>query len=459
MIYNFEDYINELWTKGLTRNKNGEERIEDVLGDHSFTDGNGKFHKYGIKVESRDELIDVCCEIIEKNINKPKIDLNVIDVSEVNKVSYIFETIYDILKDKSKIDTKNNSLPLDTSGWVFNNCKSFFKVVTSVNNDIGVNNWKINKNNKDVVELEDFENSYYENHVPDWWEFDIHDYIGTCVGMDDCQYDVDKELTKKLGKKSYEIIFESYEIYLPFIPDNVVIKDVYNGGKSMRTRIDASKLTSLKRLPKKFTSDVILDLNLDIITDDEITIPENVLLIRIFESSKIQKLPQDMSDISLTINNEYKDRITSLKGCPKKIGNFRILDVKNITNLIGSPEETKLFYIFGCNKLISLKGCPKIVNGNFELVSCPKITCIDDFPEYVMGDVILKDMNLNDFKGLPNKINGNLYIDYCKVKSLEGLPNEIKGKLICHNSQLNRKWIEEEDIKKIYPNIKNIDVE
>ena len=417
MIYNFEDYINELWTKGLTRNKNGEERIEDVLGDHSFTDGNGKFHKYGIKVESRDELIDVCCEIIEKNINKPKIDLNVIDVSEVNKVSYIFETIYDILKDKSKIDTKNNSLPLDTSGWVFNNCKSFFKVVTSVNNDIGVNNWKINKNNKDVVELEDFENSYYENHVPDWWEFDIHDYIGTCVGMDDCQYDVDKELTKKLGKKSYEIIFESYEIYLPFIPDNVVIKDVYNGGKSMRTRIDASKLTSLKRLPKKFTSDVILDLNLDIITDDEITIPENVLLIRIFESSKIQKLPQDMSDISLTINNEYKDRITSLKGCPK------------------------------------------IVNGNFELVSCPKITCIDDFPEYVMGDVILKDMNLNDFKGLPNKINGNLYIDYCKVKSLEGLPNEIKGKLICHNSQLNRKWIEEEDIKKIYPNIKNIDVE
>ena len=125
-IFKRTKFINELWSKGLTRNKTGEERIENRLGNHSFTDGNGKFHKYGIKVESFNNALESCCKVISKNIDNSIIDLNAIDMSEIDDMSRFFINIYDILKNKYNIVEKK--LHLDTSGWVFNKCKDFSQV-------------------------------------------------------------------------------------------------------------------------------------------------------------------------------------------------------------------------------------------------------------------------------------------------------------------------------------------
>ena len=52
MIYNFEDYINELWTKGLTRKKNDEHRLED--GKYVMTEMGVKIHLHNPNIDYND---------------------------------------------------------------------------------------------------------------------------------------------------------------------------------------------------------------------------------------------------------------------------------------------------------------------------------------------------------------------------------------------------------------------
>ena len=64
MIYNFEDYINELWTKGLTRKKNDEHRLEDKNPVNQIIKILGEYiaDKLNIKYFS-----DICKLIIDKD--------------------------------------------------------------------------------------------------------------------------------------------------------------------------------------------------------------------------------------------------------------------------------------------------------------------------------------------------------------------------------------------------------
>ena len=472
-IFKRTKFINELWVKGLTRNKNGEERIENRLGNHSFTDGNGKFHKYGIKVESKKDFLNVCGEIISNNIDKSIIDLNVIDMSEVDNMDYFFNNLfYDILD--SKYGIKNN-ITIDTSGWVFNKCKSFKGFLSNFNeNSIiinGINNWKINQDNY-TIKLEDLKNGYYGTYlqIPDWFIFDIKDYIKCCAKtVSHNKYGIDKELTKKLGKKSYWIIFTERKLHIPFIPDNVIIKDIISENESYIS-VKIGNLTTFNNLPKKFTTRINLELNLDNVIDKHITIPENVTLLDIGKSSNIKILPKELncgivlqSDNQLNhftkINGDFymnnNTNIISLKGCPKIVTGVCDVHFTKIVDLVGSPEEIgKNFSCSNTKTLKSLKGCPKKINGDFNIYSTG-LTDIDDFPEYIGGNINMSGChNLNSFKGLPKKINGNLDIGYCDVKSLDGLPDEIGGYLIIGNLRLNGKNIDKYDILELYPDIK-----
>ena len=244
-----------------------------------------------------------------------------------------------------------------------------------------------------------------------------------------------------------------------------------------RCKVDLRQLTTLNNIPKTFintrphSKGFYLDLTLNDITDDIITIPENVTQLHISEHDDVTKLPKELNcSINLYNSNQLghfekingdlfvgNSKLNTLSGCPKIVmGNFDAHNCK-ITNLIGSPEEVGGDFSCSNNsRLTSLKGCPKRIEKDFNFYSSG-VTDIDDFPEYVGGNIDLSGCtHLNSFMGLPDVVEGYLDIGYCNVKSLEGLPKEIKGALVIGGLTLNNKDVTAEDIVKMYPNIKII---
>lgn len=467
-LLTFDEYINELWNKGIRRSSTGEERIEDVLGTHSFTDGNGKFHKYGVLPNDFEELVEIIMKIIDRDKDRKNvIDLNMIDVSGLDHLYSFMESIgrkagRDILK-----------LKFDTSGWILSSCTIFSYFGCDILSDIGVDNWKINPDVVKTITISDFKDGYYETHYPKWYTFNIKDYIKSCVSRPSfAKTLVDKKRTKELGKKCYTVTFNCTSlIRIAYIPDNVTVYFNSNQPQYHRININLYNLTSFKNIKEwNFNGcSTYISINPEIITDDVIYIPEDTNISFPTYCHDISKLPKK-TNFSVFISNMdqlghiekvngnfsfMNTRLTakSLKGMPKTVTkDCDIHNLKGITDLSGSPEY--IGGVFTCSNnstLTSLKGCPKRVDGDFSAFSTG-ISHIDDFPEHVGGGVNISGCkNLVDFTGLPDTINGYLDIGFCDVKSLDGLPSDIKGNLIIRNLKCNGEPVTAKTITDIYP--------
>ncbi len=72
-------------------------------------------------------------------------------------------------------------------------------------------------------------------------------------------------------------------------------------------------------------------------------------------------------DIPLKFNNVLgffdcsENNLTSLKGCPKYVGNWFDCSYNNLTSLVGGPNKVNKFYDCDQNNITSLEGCPSIV--------------------------------------------------------------------------------------------------
>ncbi len=109
------------------------------------------------------------------------------------------------------------------------------------------------------------------------------------------------------------------------------------------------------------------------------------------------------------------NELTSLEGCPKRVGGYFDCSHNKLTSLEGCPVEVNLnFYCeynklvtlegspesvggeFNCshNKLISLKGCPKSVGSDFDCF-CNEIVKLDFIPDYVGGNFDIGDNPLD----------------------------------------------------------------
>jgi hypothetical protein len=74
----------------------------------------------------------------------------------------------------------------------------------------------------------------------------------------------------------------------------------------------------------------------------------------------------------------------------------------------------------------SLKGCPKIVMGDFYAAKC-RLQTLEGFPEYVGGRIMLFDNQLTSLEGLPETTFGDLKINKNKLKSLKGVSKYVLG--------------------------------
>jgi len=74
-------------------------------------------------------------------------------------------------------------------------------------------------------------------------------------------------------------------------------------------------------------------------------------------------------------------KLSTLKGCPKIVkGEFSCHNNENLKNLIGGPEEVDLTYYCTNKRLTSLEGAPIKVN-RFNFSNCPKLENLNYLPE------------------------------------------------------------------------------
>lgn len=100
------------------------------------------------------------------------------------------------------------------------------------------------------------------------------------------------------------------------------------------------------------------------------------------------------------------EKLTSLKGAPKKVGSFSCAWCYNLPSLEGGPQEVVGGY--GCNNcdLKSLKGAPKKVGGCFDCSMNMNLTSIADAPDTCeMGFNCNGCRKLKSLKGLPKHVS------------------------------------------------------
>ena len=95
----------------------------------------------------------------------------------------------------------------------------------------------------------------------------------------------------------------------------------------------------------------------------------------------------DMYELPLKFNNVTggfncnDNNLTTLKGCPKSVGDFFLCSENNLTNLKYSPKSV---VVFQCdyNKLTSLKEGPELVRDSYH---CDEnnLTDLKGSPEYI----------------------------------------------------------------------------
>ncbi len=80
------------------------------------------------------------------------------------------------------------------------------------------------------------------------------------------------------------------------------------------------------------------------------------------------------------------NNLTSLKGCPKKVGGDFLCLYTKIKNLEGGPEEVAGSYLCHMNALTSLKGAPKVVGKTFSCyLHC--LTTLEWVPGIIKGKI------------------------------------------------------------------------
>jgi hypothetical protein len=89
------------------------------------------------------------------------------------------------------------------------------------------------------------------------------------------------------------------------------------------------------------------------------------------------------------------------------------------------------------NGVTSLKGMPRVVDGNVSIAYCSTLCSLHGCPEEVTGDFKCSHCtNLTSLDGVCKSIGHCISLNDCALTSLEGLQSHVYGDLYVHNNQL-----------------------
>ncbi len=117
--------------------------------------------------------------------------------------------------------------------------------------------------------------------------------------------------------------------------------------------------------------------------------------------------PLNFRNISGRFTSRH-NRLTSLSGGPKYVGEDFSCSYNRLASLEGCPESIVGNFYCHNNQLISLKGCPESVGGDFYCYK-NKLTSFEGCSKLVCGDFYCEDNNIVTFEYLPFSMGGEFY--------------------------------------------------
>jgi len=129
-----------------------------------------------------------------------------------------------------------------------------------------------------------------------------------------------------------------------------------------------------------------------------------------------------------------RNKLTSLKGSPRKVGGDFVCMENPLISLEGCPDEVGGVYnISGCKGIKSLKGLPNTIHGLHNWGG--SLISLKDSPQIVTGNfTIANNVSLTSLEGGPQKIGGLLDVSSCNLKSLIGGPKDVGGDYKCYDN-------------------------
>lgn len=135
-------------------------------------------------------------------------------------------------------------------------------------------------------------------------------------------------------------------------------------------------------------------------------------------------------DMSIDVNDHVDLAFESFDHIPLKFnnvyGDFNI-SFNKITNLINSPIYVSGHYIANNNKLTSLEGSPKGVDGNFSIYNNDDLKSLKGCPKRVGGDFCANECSLKTIKYISNHIGGDIYLGNNELKSTKYIPGDFNA--------------------------------
>lgn len=131
------------------------------------------------------------------------------------------------------------------------------------------------------------------------------------------------------------------------------------------------------------------------------------------------------------------NKLTSLKGAPKK--NYFMFDCSNnqLTTLEGGPQGVCANYDCHRNNLTSLKGAPREVHATFECNN-NKLLSLEGGPEVVKKVYSCQNNKLKDLVGAPSSVGMDFDCRGNELVSLKGKPKKIGENFIIEDEVLQR---------------------
>jgi hypothetical protein len=159
--------------------------------------------------------------------------------------------------------------------------------------------------------------------------------------------------------------------------------------------------------------------NYTINSDNSVDVDNGVYLL----DKKLESIP-----LNFNIVNGYFDcddnNLTSLKGCPVRVGNYFSCYSNELTSLQYSPQymENGDFYCRS-NKIESLQYCTELIRGNF-YCSYNKLTSLEHHPT-VYGEFYCRYNQINTFENF-YYYKENVYFDGNPIWDIYELFNDMK---------------------------------
>ena len=137
------------------------------------------------------------------------------------------------------------------------------------------------------------------------------------------------------------------------------------------------------------------------------------------------------------------NRLTSLKGCPKTLNDLSITWCDALKDLSDGPTTlNRKLEITCCKGFSSLNGCPENIGDGewaaaLELRDCDNIKHLTGCGKNINAPIRLHGCkNIESLEGLPKHIKGDLYIHVSDISTLEGCPEVVDGRFtvdLCGN--------------------------